>query len=367
MVKIFNYINLDNNNYDYGHREVIIYGRAVTALHVYMEMKANGINVIGFVDSYAKEGDTFAGLKVYTFDEIFEIHDIILYIAVQNEKYKRDILYMLEENLPKDNAVVMHGVVYGAWEYDTVYFENLISENNEKIDFIKSKLSDDMSLKSFSNLVSYRLTNDRKLLEEIYDTSHWQYFPIDGMLKPCPDEVFVDAGGFDGLTTAQFAEWTAGNYKKSIIFEADETMYEICREMMRVKNIKNVSLVKKAVYSHDTMLCFDSTNYASGSGNVVEEGGTSQVLATSIDNTLREMNEKASFIKMDIEGAEMEALKGCEKTIEACHPKLAISIYHRDNDLWEIPYYLMKKYPFYKFYVRHYTPYTTETVLYATE
>lgn len=70
---------------------------------------------------------------------------------------------------------------------------------------------------------------------------------------------------------------------------------------------------------------------------------------------------------MDIEGAEMDALIGSEKTITEYHPKLAISIYHKDDDLWTIPYYLMKKYPFYRFFIRHYSSITTETILYATE
>jgi hypothetical protein len=73
------------------------------------------------------------------------------------------------------------------------------------------------------------------------------------------------------------------------------------------------------------------------------------------------------FIKMDIEGSEPEALKGSANTITARKPKLAICLYHRIEDFWEIPLYLHDLVPWYKLFVRHHTSIfdLTETVLYA--
>ena len=73
----------------------------------------------------------------------------------------------------------------------------------------------------------------------------------------------------------------------------------------------------------------------------------------------------ATFIKMDIEGAELNALKGAENTIRDNVPKLAIRIYHQLNDLWEIPIYLSEIVPEYNFFVRHHSKGLAETVLYA--
>jgi len=70
---------------------------------------------------------------------------------------------------------------------------------------------------------------------------------------------------------------------------------------------------------------------------------------------------------MDLEGSEMKALKGAENIIEKNMPKLGISIYHSNQDMIDIPEYLMKRYPKYKFYIRQHVKFTnTETVLYAT-
>ena len=71
------------------------------------------------------------------------------------------------------------------------------------------------------------------------------------------------------------------------------------------------------------------------------------------------------MIKMDIEGAELEALKGCEDIIRNRKPKLAISIYHKAVDFVDILAYLLSLVPEYKLYYRHYSLYKYETVLYA--
>lgn len=86
---------------------------------------------------------------------------------------------------------------------------------------------------------------------------------------------------------------------------------------------------------------------------------------TNIDIFSKDNNIKPDFIKMDIEGAEMAALKGGMKTIQTCRPQLAISIYHSDEDFINIPLYLNENLKNYKFSIGHYHPSLCETVLYA--
>ena len=72
-----------------------------------------------------------------------------------------------------------------------------------------------------------------------------------------------------------------------------------------------------------------------------------------------------TFIKMDIEGAELEALKGSREIIQRYRPRLAISAYHKKEDLVELPLYIKELVPEYKLYIRHYSNAGVETVLYA--
>jgi hypothetical protein len=74
---------------------------------------------------------------------------------------------------------------------------------------------------------------------------------------------------------------------------------------------------------------------------------------------------RVDFIKMDIEGSELNALRGAEGTILGFKPKLAISIYHRDSDFIEIPNYLRKLDVGYEFFLDHFTVYGEETILFA--
>ena len=94
-----------------------------------------------------------------------------------------------------------------------------------------------------------------------------------------------------------------------------------------------------------------------------ELAGTEKVPADSIDHVLN--GERATFIKMDIEGSEYQALLGAEQTIKKYHPRLAISLYHKPEDVLEIPYLIHKMNPDYRFIIRHYASNMTETVLYA--
>lgn len=84
---------------------------------------------------------------------------------------------------------------------------------------------------------------------------------------------------------------------------------------------------------------------------------------TSIDEHFPD--DEITFIKMDIEGAEIEAIRGAENVIRRCKPKLAISVYHKRNDMFEIPLLLHQMYPGYKFYLRQFSKALSETVLFA--
>lgn len=100
----------------------------------------------------------------------------------------------------------------------------------------------------------------------------------------------------------------------------------------------------------------------SGSSCITEKETGVSIDTVSLDQCV---SDKVTFIKMDIEGAELEALKGNRKIIQRYRPKLAICIYHKKEDLIDIPMYIKELVPDYKLYVRHYSHGITETVLYA--
>jgi len=93
------------------------------------------------------------------------------------------------------------------------------------------------------------------------------------------------------------------------------------------------------------------------------EEGSIKIKTVKLDDILN--GEKATFIKMDIEGAELNALKGSKDTIMKYRPKLAICLYHKPEDIWEIPAYIIQLRNDYKFYIRHYNLWGSGSILYA--
>lgn len=186
-----------------------------------------------------------------------------------------------------------------------------------------------------------------------------QYFE-NNLILPQENEIFVDAGCFNCETSLLFKKWSNGKYEKIYAFEPDRSNYEKCKKVIKQENIKNIELFNAGLWNKKEVLHFNSE--ANSSSRIIENGDYN-VNVISLDEVLN--GEKATFIKMDIEGAELEALKGAKKTIVTYRPRLAICIYHKPEDILEIPLYLQSLVPDYKFYIRHYSNHAIETVLYA--
>ncbi len=101
-----------------------------------------------------------------------------------------------------------------------------------------------------------------------------------------------------------------------------------------------------------------------GLGSRISKDGDTLVQCVALDDVLPA--SKPTFICMDVEGAEPEVLKGAEGLLRANRPDLGVCVYHAPHHVWEIPLYLHSLGLGYRFYLRNYTTFTSETVLYAT-
>lgn len=240
---------------------------------------------------------------------------------------------------------------------DDIEFKRFCESHSDELEKVYDMLEDELSRKTFEGVLKYRCTNDTKALKGIVRSP--QYFQRD-IISPVKDEVFLDGGAFIGDTLDEFVKkFSVGNYKRVYAWEPD--IYNLRTLRKKAKKYKNVTVVPYGMWSEKTELHFEQTGTA---GSTLSEGSGESVKVDSIDNQCSD--EKVTFIKMDIEGAEQGALKGAINIIKRDRPRLTICIYHSPEDLYEIPLWVKSVVPEYKLYIRHHTKCWTDTVLYAS-
>lgn len=177
-------------------------------------------------------------------------------------------------------------------------------------------------------------------------------------------DIAIDGGGCWGDTALYMASQGA---ERVYCFEFSEENLKILDQNLAAnpKLAEHISLVKKALWSEDgASLSFEAKGPATTLVN--SEDGMEHAPTTTVDTLVEQMNiQRIDFIKMDIEGAEMNALRGARKTIERFRPKLAITVYHRPEDLFTIPQFIKSIRADYDFYLDHFTSGVWETVLFA--
>lgn len=186
-----------------------------------------------------------------------------------------------------------------------------------------------------------------------------QYFSPD-FISFDEDEIFIDAGCLDLGTSLNLKRYCP-HIKKIYAFEPDPDSYSYCMKEKERCHFDEVSLYPYGTWSERTNLHFSILPCGS---SCVSDRGDCVVPVVPIDEIV-DPDDKVTMIKMDIEGSELESLKGAKRIIQSHKPKLAICIYHKPEDMTAIPLYIKELVPEYHLYIRHYTDIWTETVLYA--
>lgn len=251
-----------------------------------------------------------------------------------------------------------------------ISFDEYLEKYRDSTVFLGSRL---YYKELYAQLVAHGIAQDRivNVGKMIDDMSLRQYFDL-----PCmphvDEEVFVDAGGFDGKTTKLFIEWCNNCYNKIYISEPEKDNIIKIRNNLtewrvgrKLDNQEAIEIIPYGLWDQECMLEF--TEQENGASHVVQK--TDKKRDDSAFISVRPLDHiisgDVSFIKMDIEGAEYKAIKGAEQLIKRCKPKLAVSIYHKVEDIWELPKLLLHICPDYRLYLRHYSIAQAETVLYA--
>lgn len=328
----------------------VIFGAGDCGHKIWALLHGWGINVLCFCDNRQNgKIDEITGLKIINPQEM---HDIIkdseILVCVEEENAYQSISHqLLRLGFDKNQIHIMNKYFY---IQIGKYFDKNIQEYKKAYQFLDDELSKCVYLEKMKKVF---LASD---ISEVVSPDKEEYF--DEKIVLMDDEMFIDCGGFDGDTSVRFIEQCGGNYRGIVIFEP-----ELCKKESIAKNMGShqYELYQSGVWSKNTELYFDAKG--TNSSHISEKKGGYKIETAALDETV--YDKRPTFIKMDIEGAEQEALKGCKRIIQDYKPKLAICIYHKPEDLFEIPIMIKEMNPTYKLYVRQYADAWYDTVLYA--
>ena len=235
-----------------------------------------------------------------------------------------------------------------------------LAESSQEIAEAASLWSDAESEAEYRSQIRWRFLLDYGALEAPRPTIE-TYFP-DDLIRPIDDEVFVDCGAFTGDTIEAFLTARNGVFGEIVGIEPDVMN---CRELQKridawkVAGVGPVYVETAAVGAERGTLTFDTTGTA---GSRVGSG-TETVAVAPLDEILADRTP--TYIKFDVEGAEHDGLVGGTGTIRANMPVLAVCLYHRPHDLWDLPLLVRSMRPDYRMYLRRYGDERWEQVLYA--
>lgn len=219
------------------------------------------------------------------------------------------------------------------------------------VEQVKEILGDRKSVESIERIVELRNMGENRLYEVF---SKRQYFQQD--IFEFSNEVFLDCGCYHGEEIDYLKQLQCGQHQ-IYAFEPDEINYRYLEKKYRDE--KNVIALNYGVWNKNTELKFHEKG---AEGSAITENGEKTIRVVAIDEIIK---EKVSFIKMDVEGAELEAIQGAKETITNCLPKLAICIYHKYDDLWKIPLKIHELSDKYEIFIRHHSLGLSDTVMYA--
>lgn len=352
--------------------KILIYGAGSSGIAFLYDLKKIGIEPLFFVDSdSAKIGTECEGIKVISPGEIVEKTGedslVIVCINTDGKRYCKSFaealrtgghhaVYEKLRNCGCKNIVdytffrrchaLFTDEKYNAPSCSDVY---LMEEHEEEIAAVYDMMADELSREVFEKIVRFRLLDDS--IEVPTMSQEKQYFEY-GFYEKRQDEVFIDCGAFNGISLKTFLKENDDIFDGYYGMEPDVANYVKLKECIQdmPENIKDkLYITPKAAWKDENGIQLYALH---GPGSFAADIGQEKAETITIDKMLN--GKRATYIKMNIEGSEKEALQGAEKTIKEYKPRLAVAGYHRTDDLWKIPMMIKRYREDYKIYLRSY-------------
>ncbi len=324
-------------------KPIVLYGMGDGADKIISELEARNIEVSGV---FASDG--------FVREKIFHGHRVETYSAAKSRLCDMIVLVSFGTKLDEvlgnicriANECELYAPdvpVFGTGIFDMKYFR----DNFSRLENIYSKLSDDTSKKAYVNSIKYRLTGKIDYLFECETDVDESYKNILMPKSPC---VYVDVGAYNGDTVREFSSYS-GKEIKVHAFEPDARNFRKLEAFSKECGISDITLHNLAAWDKKEKLTFYSRSGRNSANTTSHSGAKETVIdASDIDSLV----ESADFIKIDAEGADLQAIMGAKRLIAKCTPTMCVAAYHRTEDYFLLPEKILEINENYDIFFRHF-------------
>jgi FkbM family methyltransferase len=329
---------------------IFIYGMGDGALKIMAVFEKYGIPIAGFFasDEFVR-GHSFEGHLVHSLSQIEKLIDDFVIVLAFAAGYKS--LYDRINEIASKHILLAPDVPVAG---DTLFTYNYYLENKDKFEKVYDMLADEESRKTYENVINFKISGKIDYLNDCTSPKE----DVWSRIMPLREEsVYVDLGAYNGDTVLEYAEVSGNKYKAIYAFEPNAKNFRKLKK--NTEALRDVTLFNAGAWSDNGVINFTSNE---GRMSHASDFGEKETEVLSVDKAVP---EQASLIKLDVEGSEREAIIGAKGHISGGADVIS-ALYHRSEDLFDIPLLLKSIAPDLKLYVRHqlYIP-AWETNLYA--
>lgn len=330
-------------------KQIVLYGMGDGAEKIKAVLDEKNLSVAEVMasDEFVR-GHSFLGHRVKKLSEIEEQYGDDFVILMCFGTQLPEVMERIYKISEKHELYAPNVPVAGGGLFDLEF----ANAHKSELQTVYKMLEDDKSKKVFESIIRYKLGGDLEYLREIETPSEEKF----DLLNIGIEETYVDLGAYDGDTMVEFLNETSMQFKKLYAMEPDSRNYRKMKRKLYMIGSALMECYNVGAWDEDTSKIF-SIRAGRGSHALPEPGKPldtarfKEVKMMKVDTMLR--GDEATYIKIDVEGSEANALNGAAHTIAAFKPKLNIALYHRNEDMFELPLLVAKLNKKYKFYMRH--------------
>ena len=323
-------------------RPIFMYGTGNGADKIVDALNRYGVKLDGIFasDGYVRDR-YFRDMKVRSYSDVIAEHGNDITVLLAFGTTLDTVISFIEELDRRHELIIPDVPLYGGELFDMDYY----IRNKDKLDEAREIFADQTSRDIFDDAINFRLTGKLSYLSRV--SAHTD--TLRELFGEKEFDLLVDAGAFKGDSTRDFAETL--NVKRIIAVEADPRTYLKLKSYADEETRTEVIAINAAVWNEDCTIDYvSSASRGSGEAGRNRRAKEAIVDARMLDTLIGE--ESVDFIKLDIEGAEAAALDGAQKALTVHEPCFEVSLYHKTDDLFEIPLRLHRSLPNHKFYLR---------------